>query len=279
MLAATSAAALATCVATGCASMRNAWHQLEDEYEAMELRQAQKLREEFERLSALPPATPVPSPHRDVANSARLGCDLFNDAHSYMKAYVAMSETSLLYQGYLNDAKACAEEEKISMQEAYKKIAAEVVAADAKRPDDQKIWPLIEKSIAAANVLSTKTRSTLDLDNQITNLKFHLLDLKRAFLNGDPSGRIVQKSKRGKQDNGKKKGKDILKDVGKNLAKELTVDAEYWAARGRPDLNDLCKARVAECDAVYRQLAEADNCLNIINEQSSRVNKLERDAR
>lgn len=195
-----------------------------------------------------------------------------------MKAFVAMTETSLEYEGFANDAKVCAETEHISLQEAYKKIAAEVVAADANRPDGQKLWPKIEKGIAAANVLYARTQGVLEMDSQVNDLKLCLLDLKKAFLNGDPRGRIVRNDK-GRNDRGRKKGKDVLKDIGTGLLHELTVDGEYWSVRGLPDLNDACKARVAECDAVYRQLMESDKCLNVIFEQRSRVDDLENYAR
>lgn len=139
-LTALSAGALVAVVVSGCATVRDAYQK------------------EFERLSALPPAAPVMSPNRDIANCARFSCDLFNEVHPLMKAYVAKTETSLEYAGFMNDVQYYVDEEKMSNEDACKKVAEEVIAADANRPDDQKLWPKIQKGIFAARELDPKAQ-------------------------------------------------------------------------------------------------------------------------
>lgn len=123
---------------SGCATSRDAYQR------------------EYARLSALPLATPVISPNRNVANCARLSCDLFNEVHSLMKAYVAKTETCREYTGFMNDVQYYVDEQKMSNQEACRKVADEVIAADANRPNDQKLWPKIQRGIVSVNELDPK---------------------------------------------------------------------------------------------------------------------------
>lgn len=112
--------------------------------------------EEYARLAALPPAQMIVSPSPEISNCAKLSCDLFNEVHPIMKAYVDKTETNREYTGFMNDIKYLVEEEKMSEQDACKKVAEDVIAADANRPDDQKVWPKIKSGIAAANELDPK---------------------------------------------------------------------------------------------------------------------------
>ena len=111
---------------------------------------------EYARLAALPPATPVMSPNRDIAACARLSCDLFNEVHPLMKAYVDSVENCREYTGYMNDIQCVKEIEGLSEAEATKKVTDNVIAADANLPEAQKNWPKIVKGIQAANVLDPK---------------------------------------------------------------------------------------------------------------------------
>ena len=137
-LVAVSALALSVSLVVGCATTRDAYQK------------------EFERLSSLPPAAPVMSPNPDVANCAKFSCDLFNEVQPLMKAYVAKTEASLEYTGFMNDVQYYVDEEKMDAKAACKKVADDVIAADANRPDDQKLWPKIQKGIEAANSLDPK---------------------------------------------------------------------------------------------------------------------------
>lgn len=139
------AGALSAAVMMGCTTMTP-----EEQRAAYE--------EEYARLASLPPARPVMSPNRDIANCARLSCDLFNEVHPLMKAYVASVENCREYTGFMNDVRYVKDTEGLSEAEATKKVAAEVIAADANRPDDQKLWPKIATGIRAANELDPKAQ-------------------------------------------------------------------------------------------------------------------------
>lgn len=134
---------------------------------------------EYARLAALPPAEVVSSPNFDVSNCARLSCDLFNEVHPLMKAYVDKTESSREYIGFMNDIQYYVKEEKMSEQDACKKVIDDVMAADATRPDDQKLWPKIQKGIAAVNELDPKnqlvkiavlTARNLEIDKSVKTL-------------------------------------------------------------------------------------------------------------
>jgi len=113
----------------------------------------EKVQEEYARLAALPPAERIHAPDKTIDDLGRLSCDLFNEVHPLMKAYVAASETHREYIGFMNDIQVCVQEEKLSNEEACKKVSAAVMAEDANRPADQKVWPRIVEGINAANAL------------------------------------------------------------------------------------------------------------------------------
>jgi len=76
---------MAVAVVAGCATTRDAYEK------------------EYARLSSMPPATLVVSPNREVANCAKSSCDLFNEVQPLMKAYVAKTESSHEFTGFMND--------------------------------------------------------------------------------------------------------------------------------------------------------------------------------
>lgn len=121
-------------------------------------KQREAYQNEYKRLAALPPAQMVASPNPDVANLAKMSCDLFNEFQPMMKAYVDKVETSREYTGFLNDVRYYVEQEKMSEADACKKVAADVQAADAKLAADQKVWPKILRGYAAVGELDVKSQ-------------------------------------------------------------------------------------------------------------------------
>ena len=111
---------------------------------------------EYERLAALPPAEVVQSPNKAISDCAKLSCDLFNEVQPLMKAYATAVENRREYTGFMNDVRYYVEEEGMSNKDACKKVHDAVIAADAKLPADQKVWPKIQKGIVAANQLDPK---------------------------------------------------------------------------------------------------------------------------
>ncbi|MGN0832194.1 MAG: hypothetical protein ACI4RD_00930 [Kiritimatiellia bacterium] len=138
-----SEAAIGAVLLSGCSTM------------TMEERRAEYAKE-YAALAALPPAQRIVSPNRAVDDCARLSHDLFNTVQPLMKAYVSSVENSYEYAGFMNDVRYYVEEEKLSVQAACRKVVDAVVAADANRPADQKVWPKIQKGIVAANALEPK---------------------------------------------------------------------------------------------------------------------------
>lgn len=125
---------------------------------------------EYARLSSLPPAEQVFSPNKEIASCAKLSCDLFNEVHPLVMAYVDKVDADRKYTGFMNDIRYYVEEEKLSNADAMKKVTDAVIAADVNLPDEEKIWPKIQKGIAAANELNPKTQliklANLTLQNQ-----------------------------------------------------------------------------------------------------------------
>lgn len=151
---------------------------------------------EYSRLAALPPAQMVQSPNPDIANCAKLSCDLFNEVRPMMKAYVDKTESNREYTGFMNDIQYYVKEEKMSEKDACKKVADAVIAADADRPDDQKVWPKIKKGIAAANELEPKKQLAqiallLARNSEIVNSIQRFKD-SDAFKNMDIQGKIAR---------------------------------------------------------------------------------------
>ena len=150
--------------------------------------------EEFERLASLPVAQQVSSPNKDVSGCAMLSCGLFNEVQPLMKAYVAKVESSREYTGFMNDIRYYAEEEKLSNADACKKVMDAVLAADAARPDDQKIWPKIKKGIDAANELDPKKQliqiAALTVKNQEVSKKVETLP--ESYAQEDFTGKMAR---------------------------------------------------------------------------------------
>jgi len=147
---------------------------------------------EFERLSNLPPAVAVASPNKAITKCAKLSCDLFNEVQPLMKAYVAKVESNREYTGFMNDVQYYVKEEKLSNQEACKKVKDDVVAADANRPDDQKVWPKIKRGIAAANELDPKKQlaQIAILVARNADIQKEVSDLPKSFSNEDFAGKM-----------------------------------------------------------------------------------------
>lgn len=147
---------------------------------------------EFERLAKLPPAQMVASPNPSVASCAKLSCDLFNEVHPMMKAYVAKVETNREYTGFMNDIQYYVKEEKMSNQAACKKVKDDVIAADANRPADQKLWPKIQRGIAAANELDPKKQlaQIAILAARNAAIGKTAKDLPKSFSNEDYMGKV-----------------------------------------------------------------------------------------
>ena len=145
--------------------------------------QRAKYQEEFTQFAALPPAKMVASPNRAIADCAKLSCDLFNEMHPMMKAYVAKVEASREYTAFMNEVRYCVEEEKLSNQDACKKVYDAVIAADANRPDGEKLWPKIHQGIVAANELDPKKQlaQIAVLVARNSNITKSAKDLPKAF--------------------------------------------------------------------------------------------------
>lgn len=155
-------AMLAGVIFTGCATSRDSWQK------------------EYARLASLPPGQMVVSPDPNVAGIARASCDVFTEVQSVMKAYVDKTESSRAYTGFMNDVAYYVKEEKLSNEEACKKVYDAVIAADANRPADQQVWPQVAKGIAAVNELDPKkqlaqlallTARNLKVVENVQNLK------------------------------------------------------------------------------------------------------------
>lgn len=150
--------------------------------------------EEFERLASLPPAQRVVSPNKEVSGCAMLSCGLFNEVQPLMKAYVAKVESCREYTGFMNDIRYYVEEEKLSNADACKKVVDAVLAADASRPDDQKVWPKIKKGIDAVNELDPKKQliqiAALTVKNQEAGKKVETLP--RSYEKEDIPGKIAR---------------------------------------------------------------------------------------
>ncbi len=147
---------------------------------------------EFERLSNLPPAVAVASPNQSIAACAKLSCDLFNEVQPMMKAYVAKVESNREYTGFMNDIQYYVKEEKMSDKEACKKVTDDIVAADANRPDDQKVWPKVKRGIAAANELEPKKQlaQIAVLVARQADIQKKVSDLPKSYSNEDFAGKI-----------------------------------------------------------------------------------------
>lgn len=125
--------------------------------------------EEYNRFKALPAAKQVESPNEEIAACAKLSCDLFNELHPVMKAYIEKVDSSREYVGFMCDVRYYVEEEGLSNEAACKKVADDVKAADAARADGEKIWPKICQGISAAHELDPKKQLVQIADLTVRN--------------------------------------------------------------------------------------------------------------
>ena len=137
----------------GCSTVKELTSSAQEWYSAQQVKWRERKEKEYKQLVALPPAQMIVSSHPGIASCAQASCALFNEAQSKMKAYIAFAETSHEYVGFVNDIQYYVEEEKLSAQEACAKVKSAVLAADAKLPEEEKVWPKILRGYAAASVL------------------------------------------------------------------------------------------------------------------------------
>lgn len=157
----------------GCSSIKDGLTATQEWYAARRAEWRKAKEAEYKRLAALPPAEVVKSPDAGISKCARSSADLFNEVQKKMKAYVEFVENCREYTGFVNDIQYCVEEAGRSREAACKKVIAEVQAADAKLPEDQKLWPMIKRSAAAAEEFGTKDELDviLDLDSRVMKLR------------------------------------------------------------------------------------------------------------
>lgn len=139
----------------------------------------------YSRLYSLPPAEPVPSSNEEVSICAQLSCDLFNEVHPLMKAYVDKIDSNREYISFMNDVRYYVEEEKMSNADAIKKVVDAVIAADVNLPDKEKLWPKIQKGVAATKELDPKTQliKLTELIARSKNVTERVAKLPVSFMN------------------------------------------------------------------------------------------------
>lgn len=246
---------LAGMMFTGCSTVKQWSADVQDWYSAKQLEWREARQKELKQLAALPPAQMVVvSPKPDITNCAitnaicaKLSCDLFNMAQPKMKAYIAFAETSREYTGFVNDIQYYMEEEKLPVQEACKKVADAVKAADAKRPDDQKIWPKIVKGVNAARTLGT--------ENQLAPI----MELSSRRLG-------------------------VSAMLGKNLKRMDKLQKKFKDAKKKKEIDEntyrqcigVIMSRRAECAAINNQLNLTSRCISFMRDQYSRMKDLEK---
>ncbi len=238
-------ASLSVLFGIGCSTVKESWRATQDWYAEQQVKWREAQEEEYRRLASLPPAEVVASPNPAIAMCARQSCDLFNVAQPKMLAYVAKTETSREYTGFMNDIKYLVEEKKMSEQEACRKVADAVIAADANRPDDEKVWPKIQRGLAAAKLLGTKSER-----DQMLGLSRRRAEIAEAV------GKICKN----------------LRKVQKALKHEKNKTVRQAAEE------EIMK-RTAECAAIQGQLSESQKCISLMYDQQSRVAELENYAR
>ena len=227
---------------TGCSSLSE-WY----DAQLLQWREAQE--REYRRLAGLPPAQAVQSPNRNIAFLAKQSCDLFNMAQPKMRAYIALTENSYEYNGFVNDVRYYIENEKMTEAEAQKKVYDAVIAADATRPDDEKVWPKILKGAAAARQFGPQSER-----DQMMALLSRSIEISAAVVN-------ICKTLRDRQ----KKMKKLVKE--KKMSKKQMKEE-----------NGLIMQRLAECSAIQMQLSEAGRCISFMMDQYNRAKELEREA-
>ena len=237
-----SLSALAGVMLAGCSTLSE-W------YDTQLLKRRAAKEAEFKRLADSPPAQVVKSPRKEIAIRAHESCDLFNVAQPKMKAYIALTENSYEYRGYINDVQYYIEEEKMSSAEAQKKVRDAVIAGDASRPDDEKIWPKIVKGAEAARQFGSEAEWKLFLALRLQQIEINAKVVKicKAFY-------------------------DRQKEL-KKLVKKKQISKEQMQQE-----NSVILERLAECAAIQRQLSDAGKCIAYMVEQHNRVMEFEREA-
>lgn len=203
--------------------------------------QREAIRREYDRLASLPPAKPIKSPMPEIANCSRQSCDLFNVAQPKMRAYIAKVETSREYTGFINDIRYYVEEKKMSPVEAQRKVRSAVIAADANRPDGEKVWPKILKGAKAARQFGSASER-----KQFAELDARYCEICAAL------GKISKQLR--------KMQKDLKHEKNKSV---------------RMEKNAVIASRYAECLEVQCQLSDAGRCISFMKDQYDRANELE----
>lgn len=222
----------------GCSSIKDGLTATQEWYAAQRVEWRKAKENEYKRLAAMPPVEEVESPDHGISQCARQSVDLFNETQKKMKAYVDFVETCREYTGFINDIQYYVEEERLSRDEACRKVVAEVNAADAKLPDDQKLWPRIKRSAAAAEELGPKNELDviLGLNSRVVKLRNWLAKKQSELL---------------KSRKKEKKNRGLIVEIDK---------------------------RLAECSAVGVQLNDASQCISFMIDQHNRVDALNNDS-
>lgn len=236
---ATLAAVVIGVALVGCSSIKEGWTATQEWYAARRVEWRKAKEKEYKRLATMPPAEVVASPDGGISQCARFSTDLFNEAQKKMKAYVDFAETCREYTGFVNDIQYYVEEEKMSREAACKRVVAEVRAVDVKLPDDQKLWPRIKRSAAAASELGPKNELNviLGLNSRAVKLRSWLVKKQSELL-------------------------ELRKRERKNRNMVVEIDK-----------------RLVECTAVGVQLNDASKCISFMIDQHNRVDALNNDSR
>jgi len=237
---------LASVFCTGCSTIKSWSNSVQEWHAANQVKRRNQIAQEFKRLASLPPAQLIVSPDPEIADCAKLSCALFNDAQVKMKAYVDFTETAREYTGFINDVQYYIKEEKLSSQDACKKVVDAVIAADAARSESEKLWPRIKRGCVAARALGPQNQLAL-----ISGLHERWFEIHKRL---------------GKIDKLLDKRYKELK-----LARKSHQIDDQALIEGK----NLIKNRRAECMAINGQLNEASNYMSLISDQYNRVVELE----
>ena len=264
----------------GCSTIEKEWEEAQQRYEERQVKRREAQEKRFKQLAALPPAQMVAvAPGRDITSSAKYtvkegkgkkekvvvvpvdcpkvnalcakaSCDLFNEAHRKMKAYITFYENCRECVGFMNDVQYFVEEEKLSQKDAYEKVAKSVMAADAKLSADEKVWPKIQKGLMAA-----KTFGSGNEMSQVLALRSRQIEILAALGKVNTALDAMQKE---------------LKKAKKN--KRISNEAYAQSL-------SVIQRRVAEHGGVYKQLNLVSECINFMVEQRSRIDDLDKNSR
>ena len=114
----------------------------------------EKVTEEYNRITSLPPAERIVCGcDKSIDDLGGAVCDARNFAQGKLVAYVKATENHREYVGFMNDVEVLIKEERLSNEDAVKKLNAEILAADATRADADKVWPRIVEGIIAVEAL------------------------------------------------------------------------------------------------------------------------------